>query len=121
MEKLFHIKAILFIISLYFSGGCGNIFPKFDWNDYNNAPIEKSSVSLISELRRNNITAEIIYSNFNFSPQSARIINCSYAYTNNSAIALLCNYFYFSHSYWGILVINKLKLTDIIFPFHDFW
>lgn len=118
MEKLLHIKAILFIISLYISGGCGSIFSNFEQD---NDRIEKSSVSLISELKRNNITAEIIYNNFNFSPQSVRIINCSYAYTNNSAIALLCNYFYFRHSYWGVLVINKLKLTDIIFPFHDFW
>lgn len=121
MEKLLHIKAVLFVISLYYSSGCDNIFPKSDRTDYNNAPVEKSSVSLISDLRRNIVTAEIIYSNFNFSPQSVRIISCSYAYTNNSAIALLCNYFYFRHSYWQVLDINKLKLTDIIFPFHDFW
>ena len=117
MEKILYIKAILFIISLYASG-CGSIFSKFERD---NVPIEKSSVSFISELKRNSLTAEITYNNFNFSSQSVRVISCSYAYTNNSAIALLCNYFYFQHSYWEILVINKLKLSNIIFPFHDFW
>jgi hypothetical protein len=67
------------------------------------------------------VDGEILYSNLTFTPHPFRIHNCFNSNTNNQFAALSGFYRCSGNRYNGICIINKLKTTDIIFPFHYFW
>jgi len=122
MKKLLHIIFIIAIASLCFLGICCSNFSNLELTVKNKTPKDKSELSFISNnLRQTSITGEVINLNFNITPHSFRVPNFSSSDTNNQLIAFCDSFLCLNYTYLVNCITDKLKTTDIIFPFHYFW
>ena len=122
MKKLLHIIIIIAIASLCFFGICCSNFSNFDFTGKEETPKDNFELSFISNnVKHTSIIGEIININFNLTPHSLRVPIFFSSYSNNQLIELIGTYFYLNYTNPNFCIINKLKTTDIIFPFHYFW